>query len=219
MTPLVRPASVFRLCCTLLFPVCCGGTIGSDEVAAPPRPGEPEGFVERLTSAALERTRHSVRYDGSYRSIPYPGGDVPGTVGVCTDVLIRTYRALDIDLQREVHVDMTGAFSAYPARWGLTAPDPNIDHRRVPNLEVFFTRHGERLPVTGDAEDYLPGDVVSWMIGPLPHIGIVVPVRSADRRRYLIVHNIGRGPEVEDMLFDYPIVGHFRYYGPGRLPN
>ena len=116
--------------------------------------------------------------------------------------------------QKEVHEDMRTAFSAYPQRWGLTAPDPNIDHRRVPNLEVFFARAGEELAITGDADDYLPGDLVSWMVGTLPHIGIVVPVLSRDGERFQVVHNIGRGPEVEDMLFDYPIVGHFRYYGP-----
>ena len=144
----------------------------------------------------------------------YPGGDVPANVGVCTDVLIRSYRMLGIDLQKEVHEDMRAAFSAYPQRWGLTAPDSNIDHRRVPNLEVFFARAGEELPITDDAGDYQPGDVVSWMVGPLPHIGIVVPLRSNDGERFQVVHNIGRGPEVEDILFDYPIVGHFRYYGP-----
>lgn len=179
-----------------------------------PRPGEPDGFVGKLTTAALERTEKSVRYDGSYHTLSYPGGDVPENMGVCTDVLIRSYRTLGIDLQKEVHEDMRAAFSKYPKRWGLTSPDPNIDHRRVPNLEVFFSRHGEELSITDRARDYQPGDVVSWMVGPLPHIGIVVGVRSVDGERFQVVHNIGRGPELEDMLFDYPIVGHFRYYGP-----
>lgn len=192
---------------------CWGSHAETEEVVRISRSGEPPGFVDQLTAAALERTGHAVRYDGAYRSIPYPGGDVPEGIGVCTDVLIRSYRVLGIDLQREVHQDMKAAFSAYPDRWGLSAPDPNIDHRRVPNLEVLFTRHGERLPITGDPADYQPGDIVSWMVGPLPHIGIVIPRRSDDGRRFLIVHNIGRGPELEDMLFDYPIVGHFRYYG------
>lgn len=194
--------------------LCCrGGAATSDEIAREARTGEPPGFVEKLTAAALERTRHVVRYDGSYRSIPFPGGDVPPGVGVCTDVLIRSYRTLGIDLQQAVHEDMSESFSAYPRHWGLAAPDSNIDHRRVPNLEVFFSRHGEQLPITDNPADYQPGDLVSWMVGPLPHIGIVVSVRSADGRRFQIVHNIGRGPELEDMLFDYPIVGHFRYYG------
>lgn len=177
------------------------------------RPGEPAGFVEQLSTAAIERTRVAVRYDGSYRSIGYPGGDVPEDVGVCTDLVIRAYRVLGIDLQQAVHEDMSEAFSAYPDKWGLETPDPNIDHRRVPNLEVLFARKGVRLPVTDDAEDYLPGDLVTWNLGPLPHIGIVVSVPSDDNERFQIVHNIGRGPELEDMLFDFPIVGHFRFYG------
>ena len=192
---------------------CCG-VVFSEQIEAVRRSGEPEGFVEGITTAALDRTSHAIRYDGSYHSMRYPGGDVPANVGVCTDVLIRSYRMLGIDLQKEVHEDMRAAFSAYPQRWGLTAPDSNIDHRRVPNLEVFFARAGEELPITDDAGDYQPGDVVSWMVGPLPHIGIVVPLRSNDGERFQVVHNIGRGPEVEDILFDYPIVGHFRYYGP-----
>lgn len=210
----LRTGSLLLLLPTAFVLCCRGGTALSDEIAQTERVGEPTGFVDALTAAALERTRHPVRYDGAYRSIPYPGGDVPAGVGVCTDVLIRSYRELGIDLQKEVHEDMTAAFSAYPNRWGLSSPDPNIDHRRVPNLEVFFTRHGERFPITGDPADYQPGDLVSWMVGPLPHIGIVVPVRSSDGKRFRVVHNIGRGPELEDMLFDYPIVGHFRYYGP-----
>jgi uncharacterized protein len=185
----------------------------SDQLETVHRPGEPPGFVESLTAAALQRTTHPIRYDGSYRSIAYPGGDVPAGTGVCTDVLIRSYRELGIDLQKVVHEDMKAAFSEYPARWGLSAPDPNIDHRRVPNIETFFARHGEVLPITGDPRDYQPGDLVSWMVGPLPHIGIVVGVPSENGDRFQVVHNIGRGPELEDMLFDYPIVGHFRYYG------
>jgi uncharacterized protein YijF (DUF1287 family) len=177
------------------------------------RPGEPAGFVEQLSAAAIERTRVAVRYDGSYRSIGYPGGDVPEGVGVCSDLVIRAYRVLGIDLQQAVHEDMSETFAAYPDRWGLGAPDPNIDHRRVPNLEVFFARRGVRLPVTDDPGDYLPGDLVTWNLGPLPHIGIVVSVPSNDGERFQIAHNIGRGPELEDMLFDYEIVGHFRYYG------
>jgi uncharacterized protein YijF (DUF1287 family) len=192
------------------------GPPAAEPPSPPIRSEEPPGFVEQLTAAALERTRHHVQYDGSYRSIAYPGGDVPPDVGVCTDVVIRAYRELGIDLQRGVHEDMSAAFSAYPNRWGLSAPDPNIDHRRVPNLEVYFARNGFRLPVTDEAGDYLPGDLVTWDLDPLPHIGIVVSVRSEDGERYQIVHNIGRGPQLEDMLFDYRIVGHFRYYGSFR---
>lgn len=173
--------------------------------------------VQRLVAAALDRTHHQVTYNGAYRRIPYPGGDVPGNIGVCTDVVIRAYRAgLGVDLQKRVHEDMRRAFSRYPKTWGLSRPDPNIDHRRVPNLQVFLTRRGRALPVSSDPGDYRPGDLVTWMVNrTLPHIGIVTDRRSADRRRPLIVHNIGQGPRLEDMLFDYPITGHYRYLPRG----
>lgn len=162
-----------------------------------------------MSDAALERTHHEVRYDGSYRSIPYPGGDVPDSIGVCTDVVIRSYRALGIDLQKRVHEDMSIAFARYPKRWGLKKPDRNIDHRRVPNLRRYFERQNASLPVTKRREDYLPGDIVTWTVsGGRPHIGIVV----ADG---YIVHNIGRGPKREDVLFAYPITGHYRFSGTG----
>lgn len=175
------------------------------------------GAVRRLVAAAMERTRHSVTYNGAYQRIPYPGGDVPENIGVCTDVVIRAYRAgLGVDLQKRVHEDMRRAFSRYPKTWGLSRPDPNIDHRRVPNLRVFLTRHGRALPASGDPGDYRPGDLVTWMVNrTLPHIGIVTDRRSADGRRPLIVHNIGQGPRLEDMLFDYPITGHYRYLPRG----
>ena len=182
------------------------------------RDGEPPGFSEHLAAAALERTKHHVIYDGSYRSIPYPNGDVPGDVGVCTDVVIRAYRELGIDLQRDVHEEMKAHFDAFPVNWGLRAPDPNIDHRRVPNLRVFFARKGVVLPVSARGADYVAGDLVTWTVaGKLPHIGIVSDQSSADGSRPLVVHNIGRGPRVEDILFAYPITGHYRYYG--NLPE
>jgi uncharacterized protein YijF (DUF1287 family) len=173
-----------------------------------------ESFEDRLVIAALERTQHAVRYDGSYIPIAYPNGDVPDNIGVCTDVLIRTYRAVGIDLQRLVHEDMTAHFERYPSHqiWGLTQTDSNIDHRRVPNLQRFFTRHGTSLPVTRNASDYKPGDVVTWLIPRnLPHIGIVSNSVNQRSGRPLIVHNIGAGPALEDMLFHYPITGHYRY--------
>lgn len=177
-------------------------------------PPAPRDFPLLLAAAARERTRHHVVYDGSYRGIGYPGGDVPDSLGVCSDVVIRAYRALGVDLQRRVHEDMLAAFAAYPDRWGLSGPDPNIDHRRVPNLQVFFTRHGVSLPETDHADDYQAGDIVTWLLpGDLPHIGIVVDERSTDGRRPLIVHNIGRGPRMEDVLFRYPVTGHYRYDG------
>lgn len=178
----------------------------------PAQSTEIDGFTRRLIDAAIERTSHRVTYDGSYRRLDYPDGDVPDDVGVCTDVIVRAYRVLDVDLQKDVHEDMSAAFSAYPRNWGLTRPDSNIDHRRVPNLRTFFTRNGETLPVTDDPGDYRPGDLVTWMLARnLPHIGLVIDRRSTDGERPLIVHNVGAGPKIEDVLFAYRITGHYRY--------
>jgi uncharacterized protein len=169
-------------------------------------------FQERLSAAALSLTEQQVSYDPSYFSIPYPGGDVPADKGVCTDVVIRAYRQLGIDLQKEVHEDMKAHFSLYPKNWGLSRPDKNIDHRRVPNLMLFFSRHGRQKPLSSQAADYQPGDIVVWSLGGgLTHIGLVVNRRSADGQRYLIVHNIGQGQELADCLFRYPIIGHYTY--------
>lgn len=178
----------------------------------------PSPIGERLAAAALERTLHHVRYDPSYVTIPYPSGDVPAGQGVCTDVIIRSYRELGIDLQKLVHEDMAADFLAYPRQWRLPRPDTNIDHRRVPNLQTFFKRHGQTLQVTSVADDYRPGDLVTWTVPPhLPHIGIISSRRSADGVRPLIVHNIGLGPKLEDRLFEFPITGHYRYLGPVGL--
>jgi uncharacterized protein YijF (DUF1287 family) len=171
----------------------------------------PESEARRLVAAALEQTRFPVTYDGAYRRIPYPGGDVPASIGVCTDVVIRAYRAIGTDLQVQVHEDMRQAFSAYPQIWGLSRPDTNIDHRRVPNLQTFFRRAGASLPLSRDASVYRPGDLVTWMLpGNLPHIGIVTAERTAAGVP-LIVHNIGRGPQLEDVLFAFQMTGHYRY--------
>ena len=170
--------------------------------------------LSRLAAAALERTNHQVTYDGSYRSIPYPSGDVPDHLGVCTDVVVRSYRRLGIDLQRLVHEDMSASFDAYPNLWGLTRPDPNIDHRRVPNLERFLERQGAAVAVSRAPADYRPGDLVTWRLpGNLPHIGVVVEGRSPDGVPW-IVHNIGAGPQREDVLFTFRQVGHYRWSGP-----
>jgi uncharacterized protein YijF (DUF1287 family) len=188
---------------------------GRAQVGERPSSGSP--LLDRLVAAAIERTGHEVRYDPTYFQIKYPGGDVPEGVGVCTDEVIRPYRAVGIDLQKEVHEDMARNFRLYPKKWGLSKPDTNIDHRRVPNLMVFFSRKGTSLPVTARAADYRPGDVVTWDLGGgLTHIGIVVNVPSAeDPARFQIVHNIGAGPKMEDVLFDWKITGHYRYEGPG----
>lgn len=169
-------------------------------------------FYAALADSAMTLTADRVRYDGSYFSIPYPGGDVPADRGVCTDVVIRAYRKMGIDLQKEVHEDMAANFSVYPKIWGLARPDRNIDHRRVPNLMTFFSRHGCELPATRDPADYRPGDIVTWELpGGLTHIGMVSAEKSAAGRRYLIIHNIGAGQVAEDCLFDFRITGHYRY--------
>lgn len=173
-----------------------------------------QSFSLKLSNAALELTKDKVNYDPSYVGIKYPNGDVPKDKGVCTDVIIRAYRKLGIDLQKEVHEDLKANFSKYPnlKKWGLKKPDTNIDHRRVPNLEVFFERKGEKLTVTKNPSDYKTGDLVTWMIGDkLPHIGIVTHKKSADGKRNLIVHNVGSGQVLEDCLFSWKIVGHYSY--------
>lgn len=168
----------------------------------------------RLVAAAIAQTGARVTYDGSYRRIGYPGGDVPQSIGACTDVVIRAYRQLGVDLQVNVHEDMTRAFKSYPQLWGMAGPDSSIDHRRVPNLQTFFRRVGAELPTSRDPAAYRAGDLVSWMLPHnLPHIGIVTGQKSVSGTP-LVVHNIGRGPEVEDVLFAYPITGHYRYTGP-----
>lgn len=171
-------------------------------------------FYLKLSEAAMARTAFEVKYVPDYVRINYPMGDVPETTGVCTDVLIRAYRAVGIDLQKDVHEDMTEAFLEYPKMWRLVRPDTNIDHRRVPNLMMFFKRNGIVLPISKNAEDYSPGDVVAWDLGGgITHIGIVVNQRDPVYDRYQIVHNIGAGPKLEDRLFSWRIIGHFRYYG------
>ena len=180
-------------------------------------------YSERLAQAAIDRLRYRVNYNGAYIPIGYPNGDVPQNIGVCTDTVIRSYRRLGVDLQRLVHEDISRAFYSYPnlPKWGLQGPDTNIDHRRVHNLKVFFTRHGQRLPVTGSPSDYHPGDLVTWSLGgDQEHIGIVVDQRSsADPRRFMIVHNIGEGEKLEDILFKMPITGHYRFFPGSRRPQ
>jgi uncharacterized protein YijF (DUF1287 family) len=171
-------------------------------------------FQEALVEAALQRTEHDVTYDGQYIKIGYPNGDVPANIGVCTDVVIRSYRALGIDLQQKVHEDMKAHFSKYPSKriWGLSRTDTNIDHRRVPNLQVFFERLGESLPITDNKDDYKPGDLVTWRLpNNAPHIGIVTDQTGWVTGNPKVVHNIGLGPKLDDMLFLFEITGHYRY--------
>lgn len=171
-------------------------------------------FFNRLADSAFVLTKQKVVYDPTYFKISYPNGDVPAGKGVCTDVVIRAYRKLGIDLQKEVHLDMKNNFSVYPKNWGLKQPDKNIDHRRVPNLMTFFTRQGAKLKITQVAADYKPGDVVCWDLGGgITHIGIVSRKKSTDGKRNLIIHNIGGGQVQEDCLFNYKVIGHYRYRG------
>ena len=174
----------------------------------------PKTFEEKLSDAAIFITDPSIEYDPAYFSIKYPNGDIPANKGVCTDVIIRSYRKLGIDLQKEVHEDMQANFSKYPnlKKWGMTKTDTNIDHRRVPNLEVFFERKGKKLAISENAENYKTGEIVTWMINEkLPHIGIITNKKSEDGKRNLIVHNVGGGQNLDDCLFDYKIVGHYKY--------
>jgi uncharacterized protein len=172
-----------------------------------------EKAADRLVAAARKQVGVTLTYDAAYSRLDYPGGDVPRERGVCTDVLVRAYRdGLGIDLQVLVHEDMRRAFSTYPALWGLKKTDRNIDHRRVPNLQTFFKRADAALALSDNGADYRPGDIVSQMLpGNLPHIGIVADARSSDGARPLVVHNIGAGARLEDVLFAYTITGHYRY--------
>ena len=168
-----------------------------------------------LVEAALDRPNHPARYEPKYVAIAYPNGDVPADTGVCADEIVRIYRvAAGIDLQQKVHEDMVAAWNTYPHKWGARRPDKNIDHRRVPNLATFFRRHGEALALSTSAADYAPGDMVTWNLikdGDLPHIGMVVNVK-APSGRWMVEHNVGAGPQVEDVLFEWKLTGHYRYF-------
>lgn len=172
------------------------------------------GAGSRVVEAARAQTRSPVRYDGSYVKLDYPWGDVPGNIGVCTDVIVRAYRQLGFDFQQMVHEDMREAFAYYPSWeiYGLKEPDPNIDHRRVVNMEAFLERHAQVLSPTRNPQDYQPGDIVSWRIsGTQPHMGIVSDKRDERSGTPYIIHNIGAGVKEENMLFLSPPVGHYRF--------
>jgi hypothetical protein len=179
-------------------------------LAAPP---------DRLVEAAMAQVGVTTGYDGRYQRIPYPGGDVPLDRGVCTDVLIRAYRRLGVDLQRLVHEDMVKAWASYPNPWRMKATDRSIDHRRVPNLATFFGRHGKTLALPGETTSFLPGDIVTWRLpNGLPHIGLVSNARS-EKQVPLIIHNIGEGTRLEDILFRFEITGHYRYFPEESNPR
>lgn len=167
-------------------------------------------FINELVSSAIEQTKENIIYDPSYFQIDYPNGDIPQGKGVCTDVIIRAYRSVGIDLQKEVHEDMLENFNLYPSNWNLNSPDTNIDHRRVPNLKVFFSRFGEELEISNNPNNYSPGDIITWDLGRgVTHIGIVT--NHYKKETPLIVHNIGAGPKLENMLFNFKITGHYRF--------
>jgi uncharacterized protein YijF (DUF1287 family) len=165
-----------------------------------------------LAKSAGEQIGITKSYNPAYAKLAYPNGDVPMERGVCADVVVRSFRAAGLDLQKLIQEDIKRNFNAYPKNWGLTKPDPNIDHRRVPNLMKFFERTGKSLPATKQPSDYRAGDVVAWKLGgELFHIGIVSAERSRDGSRPLIIHNIGAGTRAEDRLFDFEIIGHYRW--------
>ncbi len=169
-------------------------------------------FLQRLADSAYTLTQYPVTYDPSYYRIPYPMGDVPADKGVCTDVVIRAYRKLGIDLQKEVHEDMKANFNRYPKAWGMTTTDRNIDHRRVPNLMTFFGRKGTTLTITKKDHDYQPGHIVCWNLGGgVTHIGLVSSKKIPHSQRYMIIHNIGAGQVAEDVLFSFTIIGHYHF--------
>lgn len=191
-----------RLSLTILFTFIISVFISAQE----------SDFYKRLSNAAIELTKDKVVYDPRYYTIPYPNGDVPADKGVCTDVIIRAYRKLGIDLQQKIHEDMKANFSKYPKKWGMKSTDKNIDHRRVPNQATFFSRFGSVKKISDKAEDYIVGDIVTWDLGGgITHIGIVTDRMSADKKRPLIVHNIGQGQVLQDCLFSYKVTGHYTY--------
>ncbi|HEX8368669.1 MAG TPA: DUF1287 domain-containing protein [Pyrinomonadaceae bacterium] len=212
----------FCLLTLLLFNFACESNsqfikrrIAPASGGAAPKVGEVESAeIKKLLESAFEQTGLTKTYDPAYVELTYPNGDVPMETGVCTDVVIRAFRRAGMDLQKEVHEDMLANFDRYPKKWGLPKPDPNIDHRRVPNLQTFFARRGKALEITRRAADYKPGDIVSWDIDGkgMTHIGLVSNLWNEATGRYLIIHNIGGGAKAEDALFNWKITGHYRYF-------
>jgi len=210
------------VCLVLLFATGCERQIA--RTRQPLKPPESETEVRALPAnsspklkliidGAIDQVGKTTSYDPSYQSLEYPNGDVPIETGVCSDVIVRAFRKASIDLQKEVHEDMKSNFSTYPTKWGLTGTDRNIDHRRVPNLQTYFARKGKEIASTGNADTFLPGDIVTWDLGGgVDHVGIMTNVWYKPTRRYLIAHNIGAGTRMEDVLFAWKITGHYRYF-------
>ena len=186
----------------------------SDAVAKPALDKIESENIRKILVSANAQTNTVTGYTQKYYNISYPNGDVPSNTGACTDVVIRSLRAAGIDLQKEVHEDMSGHFASYPQKWGLRGPDSNIDHRRVPNLHKYFERKGKSLAITNDSSKFKPGDIVAWDLNGkgMTHIGVVSNMWNEAEGRYLIIHNIGGGTKLEDRLFDWDIIGHYRYF-------
>jgi uncharacterized protein YijF (DUF1287 family) len=232
-SPVLTLNAIFILCALLLFSAGCRRFVPARSVSASsvpiskaqkssppaetqqvrPLPADASPQLVQLVNAAVDQPHFTTSYDASYVSIDYPGGDVPLDRGACTDVLIRAFRKAGVDLQKEVHEDMKANFGAYPKKWGLSATDSNIDHRRVQNLMTFFERKGKSVGVSTDSATYNPGDVVTWDLGNgQTHTGMVTNLWSTEAKRYLIVHNIGAGAQIEDVLFAWRVTGHYRYF-------
>jgi uncharacterized protein YijF (DUF1287 family) len=189
----------------LVFCLVLSGNLLSDSTGA--------DSIDKIIENAIWQTTVTTLYDPAYRRMEYPGGDLPIERGACSDVIIRAFRSAGIDLQKEIHEDMEKSFDLYPRKWGLIKTDTNIDHRRVHNIMTFLNRQKKSVPVSHQEQDYEPGDIVTWNLpGNIDHIGIVTDVRVADSERYMVVHNIGAGAKLEDVLFEFEITGHFRYF-------
>ena len=216
----IAPASLLLLICVLLASNCQRQTrVSSRKPAVPanaivrPLQDKAPPQLRQMLDGAIAQAGVTTSYDPSYVALAYPGGDVPEQTGVCSDVVVRAFRKAGIDLQKEIHEDMKAARSDYPTKWGATSLDANIDHRRVLNLMAYFRRKGKSLPISDSATDYQPGDIIAWdLTSGIDHIGIVTNILSDSQDRYLIVHNIGAGTRVEDVLFDWTIKGHYRFF-------
>ena len=192
---------------------------GRSTVAVPPasvaKPLPPKSSpqLKQFIDGAVEQSKVTTGYDPSYVKLDYPNGDVSSDTGVCSDVVVRAFRKAGIDLQKEVHEDMKLAWDEYPRKWGAKGTDSNIDHRRVLNLTTYFDRQGKSLAVSNNRDDYLPGDIVAWELSDgVEHIGILTNLSSDSDNHYLIVHNIGAGARIEDVLLAWKIIGHYRYF-------
>jgi uncharacterized protein YijF (DUF1287 family) len=193
--------------------VVTGGPAVPPHPIVKPLPDTSSPQLKQMLDGAIAQAGVTTGYDPAYVALEYPNGDVPENTGVCSDVVVRAFRKAGVDLQKEVHEDMKAARSAYPNKWGANNPDRNIDHRRVLNLMTYFTRQRKALPISSTAADYQPGDVVAWELSSgIDHIGIVTNMVSGSADRYLIVHNIGAGARIEDVLFAWTIKGHYRFF-------